>query len=399
MADDGDETGSESDTGGDGDGDAVCGDGIVEGDEECDDANDVDTDACVSCAAAACGDGFVEEGVEECDDANDVDTDACVACAAAVCGDGFVHADEEECDDANEIDTDACIQCVSAVCGDGTMHEGVEQCEDGNTVDADGCEADCTLPACGNGVVDPGEFCHTDGVQVFDADVKPAGGPPVLAMADMDDDGNLDLLVVSIVENVPDGYVLLGDGTGTFEENGLFPLQEDPRWLHPVDVNADGFVDIVAATSDEVWVYVNDGTLDFMETQLPQNYGLIHTGAVGDFDGELGLDFAVMAVNGFTSYENLPFDPPYEVAGQSPLSGPDSAFRGAAVLDSDGDGDVDLAFTRPNGITLMTGAGDGTFASGGSLDGGGSRGDLVAMEATGDAILDLVATDLSLIHI
>ncbi|RMD83162.1 MAG: DUF4215 domain-containing protein, partial [Candidatus Dadabacteria bacterium] len=78
----------------------VCGDGRVGGDEECDDGNDVDTDACRNdCTLATCGDGVVCSdpsctsgpggGVEQCDDGNDVDTDACLSdCSAARCGDG-----------------------------------------------------------------------------------------------------------------------------------------------------------------------------------------------------------------------------------------------------------------------------------------------------------------------
>ncbi len=53
----------------------LCGDGVVEGDEVCDDGNDVDTDMCTNaCEEAACGDGLVYEGVEACDDGNDIDT-------------------------------------------------------------------------------------------------------------------------------------------------------------------------------------------------------------------------------------------------------------------------------------------------------------------------------------
>jgi cysteine-rich repeat protein len=45
--------------------------------EDCDDANDDNTDTCVvGCKAAACGDGFVGPG-ESCDDGNQVDDDEC----------------------------------------------------------------------------------------------------------------------------------------------------------------------------------------------------------------------------------------------------------------------------------------------------------------------------------
>jgi cysteine-rich repeat protein len=41
--------------------------------------------------------------------------------------DGIVHEGVEECDDGNDVDTDACTNaCTNAVCGDGIVHEGVE---------------------------------------------------------------------------------------------------------------------------------------------------------------------------------------------------------------------------------------------------------------------------------
>ncbi|PCC67740.1 Myxococcus cysteine-rich repeat-containing protein [Nannocystis exedens] len=89
-------------------GPGFCGDGVVDGGEECDDANRIDTDDCVGCKFAVCGDGFVQAGVEACDDGNRVDTDACSGCIAAFCGDGVVQAGVEECDE----DGDNCENCV-----------------------------------------------------------------------------------------------------------------------------------------------------------------------------------------------------------------------------------------------------------------------------------------------
>ena len=67
----------------------VCGDGIIQGGEQCDDGNDVPNDGCTNaCATPACGDGIVQVG-EQCDDGNDVPTDACASgCKNAACGDG-----------------------------------------------------------------------------------------------------------------------------------------------------------------------------------------------------------------------------------------------------------------------------------------------------------------------
>ncbi len=54
-----------------------CGDGIISDKEECDDANDDDSDFCLSnCLNIKCGDGIVN-GDENCDDANKDDLDNC----------------------------------------------------------------------------------------------------------------------------------------------------------------------------------------------------------------------------------------------------------------------------------------------------------------------------------
>jgi cysteine-rich repeat protein len=137
----------------------VCGNGAVEGTEECDDANASNTDACLSsCVSATCGDGYTRAGVEQCDDANASNTDACLnSCASASCGDGFTRAGVEQCDDANASNTDACLDtCVSASCGDGFIRAGVEQCDDSNASNTDGCLNTCVSASCGDGYVRAG---------------------------------------------------------------------------------------------------------------------------------------------------------------------------------------------------------------------------------------------------
>ncbi|MCY1055682.1 DUF4215 domain-containing protein [Nannocystis sp. SCPEA4] len=132
-----------------------CGNGIVEATEECDDGNDVLTDACIpGCKAAKCGDGALQNGVEECDlgPAN-LDTGACKTdCKLAVCGDGFI-GPGETCDDANMVDNDACTNaCAPAGCGDAIVQPG-EECDDGNGDSSDACLATCKTAKCGDGVL------------------------------------------------------------------------------------------------------------------------------------------------------------------------------------------------------------------------------------------------------
>lgn len=79
---------------------AVCGDGIVEGDELCDEKelnNDDNPDACRSnCRPAYCGDG-VQDSSESCDDGNGADNDDCTT-ACSKCGNGKLD-EGETCDD------------------------------------------------------------------------------------------------------------------------------------------------------------------------------------------------------------------------------------------------------------------------------------------------------------
>ena len=174
----------------------LCGDGVVDAGEECDDGNLVDDDGCsMACTlededttsttststststsgGPLCGDGVVGPG-EECDDGNTVDDDQCTnTCTLGggtttllttdssgtdstgststttttsepgACGNGVVDF-FEECDDGNADDTDLCTTtCVLAKCGDGLLHVGVEQCDDGNLVANDGCDPACKL--------------------------------------------------------------------------------------------------------------------------------------------------------------------------------------------------------------------------------------------------------------
>jgi cysteine-rich repeat protein len=121
-----------------------CGDGIVQEGEACDDGNEDESDACVRCELARCGDGLLRDDEEQCDDGNAENDDDCVeGCTPARCGDGFVHAAAEECDDgADNGDTRACTSaCAAAQCGDGLVFEGAEECDDANDVATDGCGA------------------------------------------------------------------------------------------------------------------------------------------------------------------------------------------------------------------------------------------------------------------
>ena len=61
----------------------------------------------------------------------------------SLCGNGVINS-TENCDDGNTKDGDGCTaSCQKNVCGDGVIWVGHEQCDDGNVVDGDGCDSKC----------------------------------------------------------------------------------------------------------------------------------------------------------------------------------------------------------------------------------------------------------------
>jgi len=176
----------------------VCGDGLVTGDEACDDGNVVAKDGCsadchtvepgyncpatggaCSAAVVTCPNAKIDAG-EECDDGNTAGNDGCSAnckveagytCPTAgqacqlkeFCGNGKVsYTTGETCDDGNVLPNDGCSPschieagytcassaapsvCTKEVCGNKKIAAG-ETCDDGNVVSNDGCSATCKL--------------------------------------------------------------------------------------------------------------------------------------------------------------------------------------------------------------------------------------------------------------
>ncbi len=156
---------------------SICGDGILEPGEQCDDGNVLSGDGCSSnCQIENPNPCGVQPGQPG------------LCASLSVCGNGIVTSNET-CDDGNTVSGDGCAaDCQSVergwacrvpgkrctpVCGDGIV-VGTETCDDGNTVAGDGCSSTCQIEPgsaclvpgqpcqrtiCGNGIVETGEQC------------------------------------------------------------------------------------------------------------------------------------------------------------------------------------------------------------------------------------------------
>ena len=132
----------------------VCGNGIMEHQEECDDGvinKDAPNSCRTNCSRPRCGDRILDSS-EQCDDGNTIDADLCGnSCMftfrkGGFCGDGIIQPGRnEQCDagSANAFVPSACRPtCVAPFCGDGIV-DATEQCDDGNNASYDGCSGFC----------------------------------------------------------------------------------------------------------------------------------------------------------------------------------------------------------------------------------------------------------------
>lgn len=129
--------------------DAVCGNGLIEEAEICDDGNVLIGDGCTGC--------MVEEHY-----ACSGEPSVCMRSFSKTCGDGLLQQ-PEQCDDANTYNGDGCGRLCTVelgyscrgrgpsmcglegtLCGNGVPEQG-EYCDDGANEDGDGCSAFCKL--------------------------------------------------------------------------------------------------------------------------------------------------------------------------------------------------------------------------------------------------------------
>ena len=131
----------------------------------------------------------------------------------------------------------------------------------------------------------------------FDQIVIPVGkGPGALAVADLNHDGKPDIIVANTVNETV--TVLLGDGKGHFAPapGSPFPCGKAPNDIAVADMNGDGNLDLVIANTGTAFITIllGDGKGGFMPSPhspfSTQSYPHVHGIAIGDFNGDGKLD-------------------------------------------------------------------------------------------------------------
>jgi len=189
-----------------------------------------------------------------------------------------------------------------------------------------------------------------------------AEDPEDIELADMDGDGFLDILTANPNGRLQEGWrVLLSDGGSDFGAPGVYPSSQNTETLLVVQIDGDCDLDVLALArfSNALTVHVNLGAGEFYlpEPHPVAAYARDMDAADVDFDGDLDLVVASGPLEIFLNEGAGTFSPAQRYL-------PTGTVSSVKFRDMDGDGDADILWNRAPGGGFSVGRnnGDGTFA-------------------------------------
>jgi FG-GAP-like repeat len=243
------------------------------------------------------------------------------------------------------------------------------------------------------------------GPPLADAGVRLAAGrgPGSLALADLNRDGRLDLVVAN--DESGDVTVLLGDGKGGFSAapGSPFPAGKSPNDIAIADFDGDGKPDLAFPNHDtsHVTILLGDGRGRFKPVSAspvavrsnPHPHGI----AAADFDGDGHVDFAVESwVNDQIEVIFGTGAGRFRTRGQLFAVG-HMPYQKLRAGDVNGDGAPDIVTTNFEGgnVTVLLGDGRGGFgeAPGSPFRAGEAPFSLALADVDRDGHLDLVVSN------
>jgi plastocyanin len=224
--------------------------------------------------------------------------------------------------------------------------------------------------------------------------------PGTAALADVDGDGDLDLLVTCGGNN-GQVSVRLNDGTGTFGPGPNMPVDAGSLGLAVGDLDNDGDLDLVScnnAAAGNVTVRLNVGNGTFVAAPNVAVGAQPYAVALADIDGDGDLDLATANASGLTASVRLNngvglFVGTQEVPVNATAVNAGSFALAFGDVDADGDPDLLVADTNHNTVSVRLNNGTGTFSGLQSVAVGTGPDGITLADVDGDSDLDLVTAN------
>ncbi len=222
---------------------------------------------------------------------------------------------------------------------------------------------------------------------------------PAVELADMDNDGDLDLIAGGGTNGSPSYGVIgirpnNGDGTfGAVTTYQLAPWTFTPRAIRAADINADGWRDVLVSTpsgraNDGYNVILSDGEGGFLPAVRYEAAKHTFDLAVHDADGDGDQDVLTVANDSsvITVHLNLG-DGTFLVLPRNNIG---VLTRDMVEGDIDLDGDLDLVTGGDSDVHLLYNRGDATFPSPTPFNTPFAPGDILLADMNNDTLPDLV---------
>ena len=227
-----------------------------------------------------------------------------------------------------------------------------------------------------------------------------AGANSVFA-ADMDGDGDMDIVSSSANDNTIAWYENDGNANPTWAAADIATSANSARSVFVADMDGDGDMDIISASYNDntiAW-YENNGAAN--PTWTATDIATSAAGALSvyeadmDGDGDMDIVSADFGDNTIAWYENNgAADPTWAAADiATSANGAASVF----LADMDGDGDMDIVSASSNDNTIAwyenNGAADPTWTAADIVTNAGFARDVHAADMDGDGDMDIVSAD------
>jgi hypothetical protein len=230
-------------------------------------------------------------------------------------------------------------------------------------------------------------------------------GPTCLAVADVNGDGHLDVIVSNYgfrwgVPGDAGGWnntlaVLTNDGSGSFTHHATLTVGHGPASVIAVDVNADGKPDLVCAnqTDDTLTVLANDGSGGFSFSATLAVGDKPNSVVATDADGDGSMDL-VCANNGSNTLSVLTNNDSGGFTASAPIEVGLGAYAVVAVdINHDNAPDLVCANNLANTLSILTNNGSGGFVVSDTIAVGNRPDAITAADFNGDGKPDLACVN------